>query len=162
MDEEMEDVFLRMDMRGLGMGVARKGAAQTFARNGAAQHYKKLLTHKLGGRHAAPKAREEHAPPKAKEVHAAPKAKEEHAAPEANQEHAAPKAKEQEACKPLAQRLLQQNFAVAAGRFEYQYQVLMASKKAERKVYQNSRSWVQPGVQTTVCITCKSVCITTK
>ncbi len=149
----MEDVFLRMDMRGLGMGVARNGASQTFARNGAAHHYKNLLTHKLGGRHAAPKAKEEHAPPKANQAHAAP---------EANQEHAAPKAKEQEACKPLAQRLLQQNLAVAAGRFEYQYQVLMASKKAERKVHQNSRSWVQPGVQTTVCITCKSVCITTK
>jgi hypothetical protein len=86
----MEEVLLRMDMRGLGMG---------FARNGAAQHYKNLLTHKSGGRHAPPKANEEHAPPKA------------------NEEHASPKANEQEACKPFEQRLLQKIYAVAAGQF---------------------------------------------
>ena len=81
----MEEVLLRMDMRGLGMGVARSGSAQ---------HYKNLLTHKLGGRHAPPKAKAEQAPPKA------------------NEEHAPPKAKEHEACKPFAERL-----AVAAGQF---------------------------------------------
>ena len=95
----------------LGRGGNGGGDARSVASNGhaGARHggrkqrrcatLKNLLTHKSGGMHAPPKAKEEHAPLKA------------------NEEHASPKANEQEACKPFEQRLLQKIYAVAAGQF---------------------------------------------
>ena len=104
----------------LGRGGNGGGDARSVASNGhaGARHggrkqrrcatLKNLLTHKSGGMHAPPKAKEEHAPLKANEEHASPKA---------NAEHAPSKAKEQEACKLFAQRLVQKIFALAAGQF---------------------------------------------